>query len=84
MFLNCVDKHSEMPQKSYFRMVMDPEIKFDGDGNQEGERERYIQKSTTSTDRTDSPLSPNVDRVLRQGSSILLSDLSAAAFRTQS
>ena len=33
MFLNCVDKHSEMPQKSYFRMVMDPELKFDGDGN---------------------------------------------------
>ena len=33
VFLNCVDKHSEMPQKSYFRMVMDPELKFDADGN---------------------------------------------------
>ena len=32
VFLNCVDKHSEMPQKSYFRMVMDPELKFDPDG----------------------------------------------------
>ena len=32
VFLNCVDKHSEMPQKSYFRMVMDPELRFDGDG----------------------------------------------------
>ena len=32
VFLNCVDKHSEMPQKSYFRMVLDPELKFDSDG----------------------------------------------------
>ena len=32
VFLNCVDKHSEMPQKSYFRMVMDPELRFDGEG----------------------------------------------------
>ena len=29
----------------------------DDDDDQEGERERYIQKSTTSADRTDSPLS---------------------------
>ena len=31
IFLNCVDKHSEMPQKSYFRMVLRPEMTFDDD-----------------------------------------------------
>ncbi|QQP41205.1 Uncharacterized protein FKW44_015496, partial [Caligus rogercresseyi] len=29
IFLNAVDKHSEMPQKSYFRSVLEPEIIFD-------------------------------------------------------
>jgi UDP-glucose:glycoprotein glucosyltransferase len=33
VFLNCVDKHSEMPQKSYFSMVLDPELYFTEDGN---------------------------------------------------
>lgn len=28
VFLNCVDKHSETPQKSYFRMVLEPELAF--------------------------------------------------------
>uniref|UniRef100_A0A0K2UY63 UDP-glucose:glycoprotein glucosyltransferase n=1 Tax=Lepeophtheirus salmonis TaxID=72036 RepID=A0A0K2UY63_LEPSM len=28
-FLNAVDKHSEMPQKSYFRTVLESEISFD-------------------------------------------------------
>lgn len=28
VFFNCVDKHSEMPQKSYFRMVLEPELQF--------------------------------------------------------
>ncbi len=28
VFLNCVDKHSELPQKSYFRLVLEPELSF--------------------------------------------------------
>ena len=32
IFLNCVDKHSEMPQKSYFRVVLEPELTFSSTG----------------------------------------------------
>ncbi|XP_059082867.1 UDP-glucose:glycoprotein glucosyltransferase 1-like [Tigriopus californicus] len=32
VFLNCVEKHSEMPQKSYFRMVLEPEVQFGAEG----------------------------------------------------
>lgn len=32
VFLNCVEKHSEMPQKSYFRTVLDTELRFDAGG----------------------------------------------------
>ena len=28
IFLNCVDKHSEIPQKSYYRVVLEPELSF--------------------------------------------------------
>ena len=28
IFFNCVDKHSQMPQKSYFRLALDPELTF--------------------------------------------------------
>ena len=33
VFFNCVDKHSEMPQKSYFRMVLEPELQFNDEGS---------------------------------------------------
>ena len=33
VFFNCVDKHSELPQKSYFRMILDPELQFSEDGH---------------------------------------------------
>ena len=32
IFLNCVDKHSELPQKSYFRVVLEPELTFSATG----------------------------------------------------
>ena len=32
IFLNCVDKHSELPQKSYFRLVLEPELTFTAKG----------------------------------------------------
>lgn len=32
IFFNCVDKHSEMPQKSYFRLALDPELTFTASG----------------------------------------------------
>ena len=32
IFLNCVDKHSELPQKSYFRVVLEPELTFSTTG----------------------------------------------------
>ncbi len=33
IFLNCVEKHSEMPQKSYFRAVLQPELTFNDEGS---------------------------------------------------
>ncbi len=33
VFLNCVEKHSEMPQKSYYRAVLNPELQFNDDGS---------------------------------------------------
>ena len=32
IFLNCVEKHSELPQKSYFRLVLEPELTFSTTG----------------------------------------------------
>ena len=32
IFLNCVDKHSEMPNKSFFRQVLEPRLIFREDG----------------------------------------------------
>jgi UDP-glucose:glycoprotein glucosyltransferase len=32
LFMNCVDKHSEMPNKSYFRLVLDPALQFTDTG----------------------------------------------------
>jgi UDP-glucose:glycoprotein glucosyltransferase len=32
VFLNCVDKHSEMPLKSYYRVVLEPEPTFGASG----------------------------------------------------
>jgi len=32
VFMNAVDKHSEMPNKSYFRVVLEPSLQFGGDG----------------------------------------------------
>ena len=33
IFLNCVDKHSEMPNKSFFRQVLQPALTFKDDGS---------------------------------------------------
>ena len=32
VFLNCVDKHSEMPNKSFFKQVLEPGLEFDEAG----------------------------------------------------
>merc|ERR1719470_681734 len=33
VFLNCVDKHSEMPNKSFFKQVLEPSVTFNEDGS---------------------------------------------------
>ena len=33
IFLNCVDKHSEMPNKSFFKQVLEPSVSFNDDGS---------------------------------------------------
>eukprot|EP00092_Neocalanus_flemingeri_P004418 GFUD01004753.1.p1 GENE.GFUD01004753.1~~GFUD01004753.1.p1 ORF type:complete len:1525 (-),score=439.73 GFUD01004753.1:373-4947(-) len=33
VFMNCVDKHSEMPNKSFFKQVLEPSISFNEDGS---------------------------------------------------
>ena len=33
IFLNCVDKHSEMPNKSFYRQVLEPSLSFKDDGS---------------------------------------------------
>merc|ERR1719354_1475563 len=33
VFLNPVEKHSDMPNKSYFRVVLEPQVQFNGQGN---------------------------------------------------
>ncbi|XP_054270383.1 UDP-glucose:glycoprotein glucosyltransferase-like isoform X1 [Macrosteles quadrilineatus] len=33
IFLNCVDKHSDMPLKSFYRYVLEPEVQFTADGH---------------------------------------------------
>lgn len=32
VFMNCVDKHSETPNKSYYRIVLEPQLQFDNSG----------------------------------------------------
>ncbi|XP_063224607.1 UDP-glucose:glycoprotein glucosyltransferase isoform X2 [Bacillus rossius redtenbacheri] len=32
VFLNCVEKHSDMPLKSFYRFVLEPELQFGADG----------------------------------------------------
>lgn len=34
IFLNCVEKNSDMPLKSFYRFVLEPEIQFSEDGKQ--------------------------------------------------
>ena len=36
VFLNCVDKHSEMPNKSFFKQVLEPGLTFEEDGSMSG------------------------------------------------
>ncbi|CAG2068356.1 unnamed protein product, partial [Timema podura] len=33
LFLNCVEKHSDMPLKSFYRFVLEPELQFVGEGH---------------------------------------------------
>nr|CAD7409331.1 unnamed protein product [Timema cristinae] len=33
LFLNCVEKHSDMPLKSFYRFVVEPELQFVGEGH---------------------------------------------------
>lgn len=34
VFMNCVEKHSEMPLKSFYRLVVEPDLLFGPDGRQ--------------------------------------------------
>jgi hypothetical protein len=47
VFFNCVEKHSEMPQKSFFRLVLEPELVFGSDGQLgQGPMARFVSEFT--------------------------------------
>jgi len=51
VFLNCVDKHSEMPNKSFFKQVLEPGLIFEEDGKLSADQKlfsRMFQKSQSS------------------------------------
>ncbi len=53
IFLNCVDKHSEMPNKSFFRQVLEPKLSFKDDGSLlEGPRAQFQKASLISVSKT--------------------------------
>ncbi|XP_047366597.1 UDP-glucose:glycoprotein glucosyltransferase isoform X4 [Vespa velutina] len=48
VFLNCLDKNSDMPLKSFYRFVLDPEPQFTTDGNFNGAIAKFTKLPTSS------------------------------------
>lgn len=48
IFLNCVDKNSDMPLKSFYRFVFDPELQFSTEGQLIGGTARFTKLPTSS------------------------------------
>ncbi|XP_014296354.1 UDP-glucose:glycoprotein glucosyltransferase [Microplitis demolitor] len=48
IFLNCVDKNSDMPLKSFYRFVFEPELQFNADGQLMGAQARFTKLPTSS------------------------------------
>ncbi|XP_011860081.1 PREDICTED: UDP-glucose:glycoprotein glucosyltransferase isoform X1 [Vollenhovia emeryi] len=48
VFLNCVDKNSDMPLKSFYRFVLDPELQFTTEGDISGSIAKFTKLPTSS------------------------------------
>ncbi|CAL7942835.1 unnamed protein product [Xylocopa violacea] len=48
VFLNCVDKNSDMPLKSFYRYVFEPELQFSSDGHINGAMAKFTKLPTSS------------------------------------
>ncbi|KAK2578584.1 hypothetical protein KPH14_012016 [Odynerus spinipes] len=48
VFLNCLDKNSDMPLKSFYRFVLDPEPQFTADGHLTGAIAKFTKLPTSS------------------------------------
>ncbi|KAG7199513.1 hypothetical protein KM043_014130 [Ampulex compressa] len=48
VFLNCLDKNSDMPLKSFYRFVFEPELQFAADGSINGAIAKFTKLPTSS------------------------------------
>ncbi|XP_043284000.1 UDP-glucose:glycoprotein glucosyltransferase isoform X2 [Venturia canescens] len=48
VFLNCVEKNSDMPLKSFYRFVLEPELQFSSDGQLSGALAKFTKLPTSS------------------------------------
>lgn len=48
VFLNCLDKNSDMPLKSFYRFVMEPELQFNNEGEIMGAMAKFNRLPTSS------------------------------------
>ncbi|XP_016841360.1 UDP-glucose:glycoprotein glucosyltransferase isoform X1 [Nasonia vitripennis] len=48
VFLNCVDKNSDMPLKSFYRFVLEPELQFTSNGDIVGATAKFTKLPTSS------------------------------------
>ncbi|XP_029039597.1 UDP-glucose:glycoprotein glucosyltransferase [Osmia bicornis bicornis] len=48
VFLNCLDKNSDMPLKSFFRFVFEPQLQFSSDGHINGAIAKFTKLPTSS------------------------------------
>ncbi|XP_015109415.1 UDP-glucose:glycoprotein glucosyltransferase isoform X2 [Diachasma alloeum] len=48
IFLNCVDKNSDMPLKNFYRFVFEPELQFNSDGQLVGASAKFNKLPTSS------------------------------------
>ncbi|OAD52233.1 UDP-glucose:glycoprotein glucosyltransferase [Eufriesea mexicana] len=48
VFLNCLDKNSDMPLKSFYRFVFEPELKFSSDGRVNGAVAKFTKLPSSS------------------------------------
>ncbi|XP_048265271.1 UDP-glucose:glycoprotein glucosyltransferase isoform X3 [Bombus terrestris] len=48
VFLNCLDKNSDMPLKSFYRFVFEPQLQFSPDGHVNGAMAKFTKLPTSS------------------------------------